>query len=147
MGGRGGHAAGGQGPSQRQLRVGEELRHVLTGIFMRNECHIAEFDISRVTVSEVRISPDLRNATAFIMPLGGENKDTVLKLLEEYNGIIRKLVSSRMHLKFSPRLHYKIDNSFEVAGRIHTLLHSATVQRDIEVVAPNDRANEDENKL
>jgi ribosome-binding factor A len=115
-----------KGPSQRQLRVGEEIRHALSQLFIRGEIITPpSLDISSVTVSEVRISPDLRNATAYIMPLNGEQKEEILRYLQEQQGIIRTLLARKIHLKFSPRIHFKLDHSYETASHIDGLLREA----------------------
>ncbi|MDG1287777.1 MAG: 30S ribosome-binding factor RbfA [Rickettsiales bacterium] len=114
-----------KGASQRQLRVGEEIRHGLSEIFMRGELGDPRIEEASITVSEVRISPDLRNATAYVMPLNGDKKDEVLELLKNSNGMIRTLISKKMSLKFSPRVHFKLDGSFETASQIDSLLREA----------------------
>lgn len=121
-----------QPPSQRQLRVGEEIRHVLADIFMRGDCHDHDINSTPITVSEVRISPDLKNATAYVMPLGGMNLETVMAALIRNAPILRKLVSDRMKLRYAPRISFRVDNSFEEAQRIETLLNSPEVARDLE---------------
>ena len=119
-------------PSQRQLRVGEEIRHVLSSIFMRGECHDRDINATPITVSEVRISPDLKNATAYVMPLGGLNLEAVMAALIRNAPILRKLVSDQMNLRYAPRISFRIDNSFEEAQRIETLLNKPEVARDLE---------------
>ncbi len=119
-------------PNQRQLRVGEEIRHVLADIFMRGECHDKDITGTPITVSEVRISPDLKNATAYVMPLGGMNIETVMTALLRNSSILRKLVSDRMKLRYAPRITFRLDNSFEEAQRIEILLNSPEVARDLE---------------
>jgi ribosome-binding factor A len=119
-------------PNQRQLRVGEEIRHVLAEIFMRGECYDPEVLGTSITVSEVRIGPDLKNATAYFMPLGGKNRDIVLAALIRNAPILRKLVSDRMKLRYAPRIHFRLDNSFDEAHRIELLLKNPAVARDLE---------------
>ncbi len=114
-----------KGPSQRQLKVGEEIRHALSEIFARGELSDPRIEEASITVSEVRISPDLRNATAYFMPLNGDKKEEVLQLLANSNGIIRTLLSKKLILKFSPRIHFKLDHSFETATHIEGLLKVA----------------------
>lgn len=121
-----------KGPSQRQLRVGEEIRHALSEIFMRGELGDPRIEEASITVSEVRISPDLRNATAYIMPLNGDKKEEVLDHLQHSNGMIRTLAAKKIHLKFSPRIHFKLDQSFETASHIDGLLREAKA-RDADV--------------
>lgn len=123
--------AGNKGPSQRQLRVGEEIRRCLSDIFLRKEANDPELDSVSITVSEVRISPDLKNATAFVMPLGGANKETVMVALARSSNYLRKLVTQRVILRFSPRISFKLDYSFEEAAKIDRLLKSAPVARDL----------------
>lgn len=108
-------------PSQRQLKVGESIRHSLSTFFMRGE--IPYLDGLSITVSEVRISPDLHNATAYIMPLGGKDADRVLEILSQFGGQIRTYVSKDVKLRIAPRISFKIDNSYDEAARIAALLN------------------------
>lgn len=124
-----------QPAGQRQLRVGEEIRHALSSIFMRDECHDPELVGTSITVSEVRISPDLKNATVFFMPLGGANREVILEALKRLSPYLRNMVGSKMKLRFTPRLSFQLDNSFDEAGRIHTLLSKPDVRRDLEQAA------------
>jgi ribosome-binding factor A len=119
-------------PTQRQLRVGEEIRHALADIFMRAECYDPDITGTPITVSEVRISPDLKNATAYVMPLGGVNRDKVMPALARNAPILRKLVSDRMKLRYAPRISFRIDTSFDEAYRIEMLLNSPQVARDLQ---------------
>jgi len=119
-------------PNQRQLRVGEEIRHVLAGIFQRGECYDPEIQRTPITVSEVRISPDLKNATAYFMPLGGLRREEVLDALIRNAPIMRKLVSDKMKLRYAPRIAFKLDTSFDEAHRIELLLRKPEVARDLE---------------
>lgn len=120
-----------QPPGQRQLRVGEEIRHALSAIFMRGELHEAQLRDASITVSEVRVSPDLKNATAYVMPLGGGNRDEVVEALREMAPSLRGLVGSKIRLKFTPRLSFRLDTSFDEAHRINSLLQKPEVVRDI----------------
>ena len=120
-------------PSQRQLRVGEEVRQALSNIFMHGETHEPLLDSGSITVSEVRISPDLKNATVFVMPLAGGNKDEVLEALSENAPRIRKLMNRHVVLRYSPKLFFKLDTSFENANRINMLLNSERVQKDVSI--------------
>src|SRR4051812_40386362 len=104
-----------KGQSQRQLRVGEELRHALSDVLMRGECHHADLIDASITVSEVRVSPDMKNATAFVAPLAGSKKDVILHALVEAAGELRHLVGRKVILRSTPRLHFKLDESFENA--------------------------------
>ena len=118
-------------PTQRQLRVGEEIRHVLADIFMRGECYDPDITSNPITVSEVRISPDLKNATAYIMPLGGRNKELVIAALGRNAPMLRTLVSKQMKLRYAPRISFRLDNSFEEAYKIEVLLNKPEVARDL----------------
>lgn len=118
-------------PSQRQLRVGEELRNALAQIFAHGETHVPVLDSSSITVSEVRISPDLKNATAYVMPLAAKNKEAVMEALKDHAGRIRALVGKHVLLRALPRIGYKLDVSYETANRINELLNSERVKADI----------------
>ncbi len=115
-----------KGQSQRQLRVGEELRHALSDVLMRGECRHPDLIDASVTVSEVRVSPDMRNATAFVAPLAGSKKDVIMAALIASAGELRHLVGRKVILRSTPRMHFKLDESFENAFRIQQLLNQAT---------------------
>jgi ribosome-binding factor A len=121
----------GKAPSQRQLRVGEELRHALAEILRRADFRDPELLDLNVTVSEVRISPDLKNATAFVMPLGGGHPEQV-KALNRVSAYLRSQVAKAMRLQHVPRLSFQVDVSFDYAQRIDQLLHRPDVQRDLD---------------
>ena len=123
--------SGKSGGSQRNLRVGEEIRHVLSDIFMRGESNAAGLHGVSITVSEVRVSPDLKNATAYVMPLGGENKEALLEVLKEAAPEIRHLISKRMKLRYTPKIFFSLDQSFDEAQRINNLLKKPEVARDL----------------
>lgn len=118
-------------PTQRQLRVGEEIRSALAQIFAHGETHNPILDGSSITVSEVRISPDLKNATAYVMPLAGGNKEAVMEALKDNAGRLRGMVTRKVVLRTSPRIGFKLDTSFEEAGRINMLLQSDRVRADV----------------
>lgn len=120
-----------QKQGQRQLRVGEEIRHVLAGVFMRGECYDPVITATPITVSEVRISPDLKNATAYVMPLNGQNREAVMEALGRNSSIFRKFVSDHMKLRYAPRIHFRLDESFDEAYHIEKLLNSPEVARDL----------------
>ncbi len=123
----------GKGQSgQRHLRVGEEIRHALSEIFMRGESNAPELFGAAITVSEVRVSPDLKNATAYVMPLGGEHKEELLEVLKEAAPELRHLVSKRIKLRHTPRIHFALDQSFDAAQRIESILRKPEVARDLE---------------
>lgn len=111
-----------QTPGNRPLRVGEEIRHVLSDLLRRGETGAPELDGVSVTISEVRVSPDLKNATVFFMPLGGINQEEVRESLIRQAPYLRTLVGHRMSLRYVPRLHFTLDKSFENASRIDELL-------------------------
>jgi ribosome-binding factor A len=111
--------------SSRPLKVGETIRHALSEIFLRGECHVPILDSASITVSEVRVSPDLKNATAYVMPLAGSNKEVILEALKINSGLIRTALARKVTLKFTPKIFFKIDESFEEAGKINILLKSA----------------------
>lgn len=118
-------------PSQRQLQVGEEIRHILSSVFMRGDFSHQDISGSSITVSEVRISPDLKNATAYVLPLGGANKEVVAAALNEGANFLRHLVSKSLRLRIAPKLSFKLDESYDNAGRISELLNHPSVARDL----------------
>lgn len=109
-------------PSQRQLRVGEELRHALARILGRGDLHDPELRDVPITVTEVRLSPDLRNATAFVMPLGGGEESAVVDGLARAAVYLQGQIAREVALKFTPRLSFAVDDSFAAAGRVDALL-------------------------
>ena len=121
-----------QPPGQRQLRVGEEIRHALSELFMRDELHEPELDGMPITVSQVKISPDLKNASAYVMPLGGANREAVMDALVRVTPAIRTMLGHKLKLRFTPRLSFRLDTSFEEAGRINDLLRKPDVVRDLQ---------------
>lgn len=118
--------------SPRMLKVGEEIRRALSMIFMHGETHEPLLDGSSITVSEVRVAPDMKNATAYVMPLAGEKRKEIMALLDVTAPRLRKLVADRVELRYTPKLHFKLDTSFDEAHRIHSLLNDPKVKRDIE---------------
>lgn len=117
---------------QRQLRVGEELRHALARLLRPGELRDpALFDAS-VTVTEVRISPDLRNATAFVMPLGGGSAADIVAGLRRSAPYLKGQVAKAVRLRHVPNLSFQLDSAFDSAERISTLLHSEAVERDLQ---------------
>jgi ribosome-binding factor A len=119
------------GPSQRQLRVGEELRHVLSAILGRHDFRDPVLQTANVTVTEVRISPDLKSATAFVIPLAGEQSAEILAALRRGAPFIRGLVAKEVPLRYMPVFTFQLDTSFEHASRIEALLHRPEVARDL----------------
>lgn len=120
-----------RGPGQRQLRVAEVIRRVLSDILLRGEVHDPELTQVSITVGEVRVSPDLRQATAFVLPLGGVKTDGVLAALDRNKAELRRLVTREIALKFSPELSFRPDTSFDAMDRTRALLDSAAVRRDL----------------
>jgi len=117
--------------SQRNLRVGEEIRHALASIFMRGEVHSMDLFGASITVSEVRVSPDLKNATAYVMPLAGKNKEGLMEALKKSAPELRHLISKRVKLRYTPRLFFMLDESYDEAARINNLLKKPEVARDL----------------
>lgn len=121
-----------KGPSQRMLRVGELVRHKLAEMLARGEIHDDELAGHVVTIPEVRMSPDLKLATAYVMPLGGEDVDEVVASLERNKRYIRGEVSHAVNLKYAPDIRFRRDESFDEAMRIDALLASDKVRGDLE---------------
>ena len=119
------------GGSQRQLRVGELIRHELADMLSRGDIHDPVIEAHMITVPEVRMSPDLRLATVYIMPLGGRDEEAVLEALERHKRYIRGEISRRVNLKFAPEIRFRIDERFDEAERIEKLLRTPEVQRDL----------------
>jgi ribosome-binding factor A len=120
------------GPSQRMLRVGELVRHALAGLFARGEIEDDVLAGKVITVPEVRMSPDLKLASAYIMPLGGEGAAEVVEALNRHNRFIRGRIAPELDLKFAPEFRFFIDETFEEFGKIDALLRSDRVQRDLQ---------------
>jgi ribosome-binding factor A len=119
------------GPSQRQQRVAELVRHALAEVLQRGDVQDPVLARHVVTIPEVRMSPDLRLATAYVMPLGGEHEHEVLAALERNRKTLRQEVAHRVNLKFAPDLRFLRDETFDEASRIDALLRSERVRRDI----------------
>lgn len=132
-----------RGPSQRQLRAGELVRHALSEVFNREELHDAELSKASITVSEVRMSPDLRHATCFVMPLAGRDVQPVLDALRRRSAWFASQVARRIELKFAPRLQFEVDGSFDEAARIESLLRRADVAGDLAGARPTSRSDAD----
>ena len=108
--------------SQRQLRVGEELRYLISNALLRESFYDEHIKDNNITITEVDISPDLKNAKVFVMPLGGKNKLDVLNSLNKINGRLKKIISNSISLRQTPILSFKIDETFEYAKNIHDIL-------------------------
>jgi ribosome-binding factor A len=120
-----------QGGSQRQLRVGELIRHELADMLTRGEIHDPVLEAHLITVPEVRMSPDLRLATVYVMPLGGRDGKEVLGAFDRNKRYVRGEIARRVNLKFAPELRFRIDERFDEAERIEKLLRTPVVQRDL----------------
>lgn len=119
------------GPSQRQLRVGELIRHALAEMFARGEVHDPVIEGHMITVPEVRLSPDLRLATIYVMPLGGKDEAEVISALERNKRFLRGEIAHRVNLKFAPDIRFRIDERFAEAERIDRILNTPEVKRDL----------------
>ena len=128
---RGRAPAQGRAPSQRQLKVGELIRHALAEIFARGEIVDEVLDRYSLTVSEVRMTPDLKLATVFVLPLGGEGAAEAISHLDKHRRFLRGELARRVSLKFMPELRFKTDTSFAASKRIDELLASPKVARDL----------------
>jgi len=118
--------------SQRQLKVGEELRHVLARVFQLGDFHWPEGTTPvHVTVTEVRVSPDLKNATAFIMPLGGQHMEATVKALNAGIGFFRHAIAKDVQLRQVPNLTFAPDTSFDYANKIQNLLSDPEIVKDL----------------
>ena len=112
----------GKSVSQRQLRVGEMIKQSLSMIFLRNEAKVPNLETNTITVTEVRMSQDLKIAKAYVLPLGGKDADESVEKLKEYSFLIRKILSKKVFIKFLPKLLFKKDESFEYAEKIENLI-------------------------
>lgn len=119
------------GPSQRQLRVGEMLRHALAEVLRENEIRDSDLEGVSVTITQVKPSPDMRYATVFCEPLGGKNAKAIVAALNRHKGFLRGEMGHRITTKFTPDLRFVEDESFAEAQKIETILKSPLVQRDI----------------
>ncbi len=129
------------GPSQRQQRVAELVRHALAEVLQRGDISDPVLATHVVTVPEVRMSPDLKLATAYIMPLGGKDERPVLEALDRHKKVLRTEVARRVNLKFAPDLRFRRDESFDEAARIDALLRSERVARDTAKPGTDDEDN------
>jgi ribosome-binding factor A len=119
------------GGSQRQLRVGETVRHAVADILSQGSVHDPDLEGHIITVPEVRMSPDLKLATIYVMPLGGRDTDVVLAALARNKKFLRGEIAHRVNLKFAPDLRFRVDERFDEAERIEKLLRTPAVQRDL----------------
>jgi ribosome-binding factor A len=121
----------GAAPSQRALRVGELVRHALAEMLARGDVHDPVLEGHMITVPEVRMSPDLRLATIYVMPLGGKDANEVIAALDRNKRYLRGEIAHRVNLKFAPDIRFRIDERFDEAERIQKLLQTPQVQRDL----------------
>ena len=117
--------------SQRQLRVGEMIKQSLGMIFVRNEAKIPNLETNNITVTEVKMSQDLKIAKAYVLPLGGKDADEKIKILKEYSFLVRKTLSKKIFMKFLPKIIFTKDDSFEYAEKIENLIKQTNRQEKI----------------
>src|SRR6204780_1597935 len=134
------HKSTAPGGSQRQLRVGETVRHALAEILAHGNVHDPDLEGHIVTVPEVRMSPDLKLATIYVMPLGGRDTEVVMAGLEGNKKFLRGEIARRVNLKFAPDVRFRVDDRFDEAERIEKLLRTPAVQKDL---APNSPDSEE----
>ena len=127
------------GGSQRQLRVGEAVRHAVADILAHGSVHDGDLEGHIITVPEVRMSPDLKLATIYVKPLGGRDTDIVIAALARNKKYLRGEVARRVNLKFAPDLRFRVDDRFDEAERIEKLLRTPAVQRDLAPDSDEDR--------
>ena len=120
------------GGSQRQLRVGELVRHAIAEMLTRGDIHDPVIEGHLITVPEVRMSPDLRLATIYVMPMGGRDADTVVAAFDKHKKYLRAEIAHRINLKFAPDIRFRVDERFEEAERIERLLRSPEVKRGLD---------------
>ena len=108
--------------TQRQLRVGEMIKQALGMLFIRDEAKLPNLSTKEITVTEVRMSPDLKSAKIFVMPLGGKNAEEIIEKLKEFSFVIRKVLSKKIVMKFLPKLYFVKDESFDYAEKIEKLI-------------------------
>lgn len=144
-----GHHAPGQNKtksrSQRQLRVGEEMRHILADILRRESFHDADLLDITVTVSEVRVSPDMKNATCFVMPLAGTKLVETVAALNRVQPFLRSRVAAQMQLRHVPALHFVVDDTFNVAAKMNEIFSQPQVQQDLHQTSENPAPENPEN--
>lgn len=131
-------------PSQRQLRVGEELRHVLAQMLARETFHVEEIDSVTLAVTEVSASPDLRNAKAFVSVIGDGDEQLAIKALNKISGHFKHEIAHRVHLKYVPNIRFESDTSFDTGNRIEDLLAAERANRAAKGLPPLGRNTDDE---
>jgi ribosome-binding factor A len=120
------------GPGQRQLRVGELIRRTLSEVLLRGDIHDPDLNRMSITVGEVRVTTDLRVATIYVLPLGGEGKDEVIKLLARNKGELRRIIGKKVALKFAPELRFQLDETFDRMDETRRLFAQDAVRRDLD---------------
>jgi ribosome-binding factor A len=125
------HREASSGPTQRALRAGEVIRHAIAEIFSRGDMHDPVIEGHLITVPEVRMTPDLKLATIYVMPLGGHDEKEVLAALERNKRYLRGEIARRVNLKFAPDIRFRLDERFDEAERVERLLRTPQVQRDL----------------
>ena len=110
--------------SQRQLRVGEMIKQSLGQIFLRDEAKVPSLETKSITVTEVRMSPDLKNARAYVIPLGGKDTEKVVDVLTQFSYLVRKALSKKIEMKFLPKVSFVCDKSFDYAEKIEKLIQA-----------------------
>lgn len=122
----------GPGPSQRQLRVGELIRRTLSDVLMQGDVHDPELNAMSITVSEVRTSPDLKIATVYVLPLGGDRRQEAIQALARNKGELRRQITRQMNLKYAPDLRFLIDESFDKMDETRALFQQDKVRQDLD---------------
>jgi ribosome-binding factor A len=122
----------GPGPSQRQLRVGETIRRALSEVLQRGDIHDPDLNRMSITVGEVRTSPDLKIATAYVLPLGGKGQDEVIELLARNKSELRRVIGKKLGLKYTPDLRFRLDDTFDRMDETRRLFSQTDVRRDVE---------------
>ncbi len=122
----------GPGPTQRQLRVGELIRRTLSQVLAQGDVHDPDLNRMSITVGEVRVSPDLKVATAYVMPLGGGHAEDAVTLLAKHKGELRRSIGKTTALKFTPDLRFRVDTTFDQIDETRRLFSDDTVRRDVE---------------
>lgn len=122
----------GPGPSQRQLKVGELIRRTLSEVLIRGDIHDPDLGTMSITVGEVRTSPDLKIATAYVLPLGGKGQDDVVAILARNKGEIRRIIGRKLGLKYTPDLRFRLDETFDQMDETRRLFGQDDVRRDLE---------------
>jgi ribosome-binding factor A len=132
------------GSSQRQLRVGELMRHALAEMLIRGDVHDPVLEGHMITVPEVRMTPDLRLATIYVMPLGGRDQNEVVAALDRNKKFLRGALARSVNLKFAPEIRFRVDERFEEAERIEKLLRTPAVRQDLSKKSPDEKTEENE---